>query len=113
GTIRAEFLGGGGGVPARVVDTSAAVVSAGVFTYVATTFDPATQARHIYVNGVDEPTTVQNAGTVTSIFDSTAPVRIGSIFGGSGQLLEFFNGLIDEVEIANRVLSQAEIQSIV
>jgi CSLREA domain-containing protein len=112
GVVRAEFLGSGDGVLARVVDTNTAVISTGVFTHLAATFDPATQAVHIYVNGVDVPTTVQNGGIVSSIFDSTSPMRIGSIVGGSGQTSEFFDGRIDEVDVYNRALSTAEVQGL-
>src|SRR5262249_36908034 len=59
GTFRVEFLQNGNGFPSRVVDTSTAVLNAGVFSHVAATFDTATQAIHIYVNGVDVPTTLQ------------------------------------------------------
>src|SRR5262249_27460734 len=110
GVVRAEFLGSGNGFLARVVDTNTAVISTGVFTHLAATFDPATQAVHIYVNGVDVPTTVQVADTVSSIFDSTSPMRIGSIVGSG--LTEFFDGRIDEASVYNRALSLSEIQGI-
>src|SRR5213076_1682392 len=49
--------------------------------------------------------------TVSSIYDSTTPVRIGAYKENAG-LADFFQGIIDEVELFNRALSADEVQSI-
>ncbi|MDQ1557736.1 MAG: hypothetical protein QOD32_796, partial [Pyrinomonadaceae bacterium] len=97
----------------RAFTTTNPVVAPNVFQHVAATFDPATQAGKIYVNGVEAATTLDpNSGNVSTIFDGNAPLLIGSIRNVGGTLADFFNGSIDEVEIFGRALTQGEIQSI-
>ena len=77
-------------------------LTSGAWTHIAATYD-GSQMR-VYVNGVlDGSLTTNIAIPVNSL-----PLRIGADQNGSNQ----FNGLIDEVEIFNRALSAAEIQSI-
>ncbi len=102
----------GDGSISRGVDTASGFVPTGTFTHVAATFDPATQAIKIYVNGVDTNAALLAGSTsVSAIFDSTAAVRIGDVVnsGGSPAL---FAGLIDEVDLFNRALSASEVQAI-
>src|SRR5947207_2740337 len=100
---------GSGSVFRQVTTTNP--ITAGVFSHVAGTFDPATQAMNIYVNGVAVPTTLDaGSTTVNSIFDGTAPFRIGAFAGvNSGNDLHFFNGVIDEVGVYSRLLTPAEV----
>ncbi|MEY2407543.1 MAG: large repetitive protein [Verrucomicrobiota bacterium] len=56
-----------------------------------------------YINGAPTPATDAN-----SIPDASAPLTIGQAEGGS-----FLDGRLDEIEIFNRALSPAEIQSII
>ncbi|HEY2952200.1 MAG TPA: LamG-like jellyroll fold domain-containing protein, partial [Verrucomicrobiae bacterium] len=86
------------------------VVSAGIFTHAAATFDPATQNLKLYANGVEVASTLFLSNVVTSIVPSSTPVTIGATFNGS--LVDIFDGLIDEVHLFNRDLSSAEIRFI-
>ena len=76
-------------------------LAANTWTHVAGTYDGTT--LRLYINGV------QAASTAVSgpIASSTGPLRIG----GNSLWGEFFQGLIDEVRIYDRALSQAEIQT--
>ncbi|MDQ1591371.1 MAG: hypothetical protein QOG71_1998, partial [Pyrinomonadaceae bacterium] len=97
----------------RAFTTTNPVVAPNIFQHVAATFDPATQAGKIYVNGVEAATTLDpSSGNVSTIFDGNAPLLIGSIRNVGGTLTDFFNGSIDEVEIFGRALTLGEIQSI-
>ncbi len=97
----------------RGIDSPSGVVSPGSFAHVAATFNPQNQEIKIYVNGMVEPTSIIAAsGAVTSIFDSTSPVRIGAVANSSVGILPFI-GAIDEVKIFNRVLKPSEISDIV
>jgi plastocyanin len=91
-------------------------ITPGVFTHVAGTFDPATQAMKIYLNGVDTLAPVLPGSVdVNVILDSFTPVDIGRTFcAGSinNGPADYFGGPIDEVEIFNRALSALEIQAI-
>lgn|SRR5574337_1113173 len=71
------------------------------WTHLATTFDGAT--LRLYVNSV----LVSSQAASGAIVTSTLPLRIGgnSVWG------EYFAGLIDEVRVYNRALSQTEIQT--
>ena len=80
-------------------------VNDGIWHHVAGTFD-GTNLR-IYVDGILE-NTVAKAFNVP-FYSNPGDLFIGS-FNGS---IQFFHGVIDEVEIFNRALSQAEIQAIV
>lgn len=97
----------------RAVVTDAAVISPGVFTHVAATFNPGTQEMKIYVNGADAVTTLLNgSANIASIYDPTgnAPgFQIGTLFDQT----KAFDGIIDEFQLFNRALTQAEIQTIV
>ena len=78
-------------------------VPANTWSHVAITHDGAT--RRIYVNGVLDPVTQSQTGLFTGDTDT---LKIGRHFFA----IDFFNGLIDEVEVFNRALSPAEIASI-
>jgi hypothetical protein len=96
----------------RCVDTASPVISAGVFTHVAATFDPLTQSMKIYVNGLEvSAPLVGGSVNVITISDSDTPVTIGRNFCAT--TLDHFGGLIDEVELFNRELTSSEIQAIV
>ncbi len=104
---------GDSGGPYRIIQTTNGVLSVNVWTHIAGTFDTATQIMKIYVNGVDTPTTViVSSGTLTSIFNSIEPIRLGDFINSAGNHVNFFQGLIDEAQIFDRELSQAEIQNI-
>ena len=80
GGLRFAVYQTGDGSIVRYVDTASGLVPTGTFTHVAATFDPATQAIKIYVNGVDTNAALGAGSTiVSSIFDSTAAVRIGAV----------------------------------
>jgi len=116
GTGRLRFVvyqDAGGGI-ARGVDTIAPVLTTGEWQHVAASFDIATQDIKIYVNGVEVPSTpVPGASaTITSIYDSNTPVRIGTFINALGEFEGLWDGLIDEVELFNRALPASEILSI-
>jgi hypothetical protein len=88
---------------ATVVGTTP--IETGTFTLVAGTFD-GTNLR-VYVNGaLDGTTTVESTTTPTN----TLPLHIGTNSAADGN---FFAGVIDELELFNRALTQDEIQSLV
>lgn len=73
----------------------------GTWVHLATTFDGS--FLRLYVNGVE----VASRSLTGSISTSTGALRIG----GNAVWGEYFNGLIDEVRIYNRALTQTEIQT--
>lgn len=88
------------------VDSSEPIV-AGVFTHVAATFDPGTDAVKIYINGVEK-----GSGTITGAPPSNNDeLFIGALQNNAGTLNQF-DGTIDEVEIFDRVLTATEILAI-
>ena len=75
--------------------------------YVAGVYNASTRTLDIYVNGALDNGVL--SGTVPSAQAAPAiNVNVGRRTGGSGY---YFNGVIDNVRIYNRALSQAEIQS--
>src|SRR5437773_3879700 len=78
GGLRFVVYQTGDGSIFRGVDTASGFVPTGTLTHVAATFDAATQAIKIYVNGVDtNADLLAGSMSVSAIFDSTAPVRTG------------------------------------
>lgn len=100
----------------RGVTSDNPVLTAGVWQHVAATFDLATQATKLYVNGTEVPSTLRpGSTTLAAIADSDTPVRLGTLFA-SGSFVgatHFWHGLLDEVSVYNRALAAAEIQAIV
>jgi fibronectin type 3 domain-containing protein len=75
--------------------------------YVAGAYDASARTLNIYVNGVLDNGLL--TGTVpASQVNQNVNVNIGRRTGGTGF---YFNGVIDEVRIYNRALSQAEVQA--
>jgi hypothetical protein len=102
------------GNAARAIDTDMPVLTAGVWQHVAGIFDVATQTIKIYVNGEEIPSSFVpggHASTLTAITDSSSPVRIGSIVNVNGEMVFFWDGLIDDIGIFNRALTAAEVQA--
>jgi len=101
GLIRLEVSGGAIG--------GSTIVNDGFWHHVAAVFPndgtPDVSDVKFYVDGIEESTTStsQTINTV-GVYD----VKIG-VFGSSGR---YFNGLIDDVRIYNRALSQDEIENI-
>jgi hypothetical protein len=92
------LFGSGGGADKSAVGTSTLPIN--TWTHLAGTYDGT--ALRLYVNGVLAATLAQ-AGSLTT---TTGALRIG---GDASN--EFFTGLIDEVRVYNRALSQTEIQT--
>src|SRR5439155_20698894 len=82
-------------------DYGTAVLPTNNWTYLAATWDGTT--LRLYVNG----TLASSLAVSGTLLSSTGVLRIGgnSVWG------EFFSGMIDEVRIYNRALSQTEIQT--
>jgi hypothetical protein len=101
------IFGFGNAFTERIVSTS--TFPAGQWYHVAATYDG--KIFTLYVNGVLEG---MMALTKTIVYDSSIPWTIGSTANPYRSLgaPRTFNGVIDEVEIFNRALSQAEIQAI-
>ena len=84
---------------------STTVRSLNVWYHVAGVYNASAQTLDIYVNGVLDNGTL--SGTIpASQINSAVNVNIGRRSGGY-----YFNGVIDDVRIYNRALSQAEIQA--
>ena len=84
---------------------STTVRSLNTWYHVAGVYNATTGTLDIYVNGVLDDGTLR--GTIpTGQVNQTVNVNIGRRTGGF-----YFNGIIDEVRIYNRALSQAEIQT--
>jgi len=95
------------------VDTNEPVLTAGCWHLVVATFDvDATKKANIYVDGEIVPSSPNLTGTVRSITDSDVPVHVGTFTPIGGEKANFWNGLIDELEIYDRALSQSEIDVI-
>lgn len=93
--------------------TNPGVVTTGTWQHVALTYDgnaPALQKFTFYVNGVVAPASLNGSNDAGGTpANNAASATIGIFSNGSSFP---FNGLIDEFEIFNRVLSATEVQAI-
>ena len=90
---------------------SSDIIPLNTWTHVAGVFDGQAHTLTVYVNGHASQLAVAVSG-VSAPFITNEPVLIGAGDLGSN-VRDFFNGGIDEVELFNRALTQAEIQSLV
>ncbi|MBL7738170.1 MAG: hypothetical protein JNK14_03055 [Chitinophagaceae bacterium] len=86
----------------NIVVTGTSKLTLNTWIHVASTYDGGT--FRLYINGVQ----VSSAAVTGNITVTANPLRIGGTTALAGQ---YFAGLIDEVRIYNRALSQAEIQT--
>jgi Protein of unknown function (DUF4038)/Concanavalin A-like lectin/glucanases superfamily/Putative collagen-binding domain of a collagenase/Fibronectin type III domain len=93
------------GGTSRTQRYSTTVRSLNTWYHVAGVYDASAGTLNIYVNGVLDNGTLTGA-IPSSQFNQNVNVNIGRRTGGY-----YFNGVIDELRIYNRALSQAEIQS--
>ncbi len=105
---------GDGGLCAYFDSTTCSVVApagtitTGTFTHVALVMDDTSNQVRLYVDGMLVATATDNrspSGSLGMLTIGDSPT--------SGQNGEFFDGLVDEVEVFNRALTEVEIQSIV
>jgi len=102
-----QFLGGH-----SLAIVSNDIVPLNTWTHIAGVFNGTTHSLSVYVNGHPSVFATGGPANVSAPFVNNEPVLIGAGDLGSN-VRDFFNGLIDEVELFNRPLTQAEIQSIV
>jgi hypothetical protein len=82
-----------------------------VFTHITAVFESSSQISRLYINGVEK---ASGSIPISSIADNDEPLLIGATdFEQFVSTRQFMNGMIDEVEIFNRTLSQSEIQALV
>jgi glucose/arabinose dehydrogenase/chitodextrinase len=99
GPLRPSGGGTFGGNTQYLSGPTASPVNA--WTYVAFTYDGTTQ--RLYING----TQVASRATTGVVETTDNPLWIG----GNSPYGEYFNGLIDEVRVYNRALTQADVQA--
>jgi concanavalin A-like lectin/glucanase superfamily protein len=90
-------------------DTPEGVITLNAWNFVAAVYDQSRGTRQIYVNGVKVAERTDSPITITS---SVADLGIGAQVNSPTTFHFPFAGLIEEVELFNRALSQAEIQFI-
>ena len=84
------------------------------WTHLAGVFDGTAHTLTVYINGVPatpDPASLVQSANVSAPFLNSEPVLIGAGDLGSN-LRDFFDGRIDEVELFDRALTQAEVFSI-
>lgn len=96
----------------RTVDTLSPVIVPGAWMHVAGTINLSEQRLTIYVNGVSVPLAQGESAVFTNFFPSSVPIRLGTFVNDGGSLIAFFNGILDEVSLYNRALSEAEILAV-
>lgn len=96
-----------GGAGSNTQRYSTAVRALNTWYHVAGVFNAASGTLDIYVNGVLNSGSLRGTTLIpNSQIDQAVNVNIGRRTGGF-----YFNGIIDEVRIYNRALSQAEVQT--
>ena len=103
------YIFGVGGSGQIETETSAGIITAGVWSHIVMVFDVSADTVKIYLNGVETGYQTYSSGTITTITDSSAPFLIGARFLSS-VAEKFFDGLVDEVRVWNDIRTESEIQ---
>ena len=82
------------------------ILKEGQWHHAAITFR-ASEFLRMYIDG--ELINESDAAATANLFDNNTPMRIGTDFDDDAK--RFFNGIIDEVAVFNRVLTEAEVQT--
>jgi len=104
--LYADDTGAGTVIQQRVTNSG---ISIGQWHHIVATHNVSTDVMRIYVDGVEPPAT-DVGGPITGIFTGTAKFSIGAVEAIGGAPGMFFDGLIDEVRIYDRVLTPDEIK---
>ena len=87
--------------------TDTQVLIAGTWVHVAVTYDASADDATFYTNSVVEPS------TVLATISSPTTIHNSSLYLGIGhQVNDYYDGLIDEVRIFNKILTEEEIGTI-
>jgi Concanavalin A-like lectin/glucanases superfamily len=85
------------------------VLTINAWNHVAATYDQTTGTRRMYVNGVK---VAERMDAPITVLNTVAPVSIGANLYVPGAMRGYFNGLIDELSLYGKMLSDVEVQSI-
>jgi hypothetical protein len=117
GSLFADIVGTDG--TSHIISSNSGLIKVDVFQHVAVTYDSNNQTATLYINGVNvaETSFDTNLFTPKTSYDVYIGGRPGFFpqgprAGPAGFQAFFFQGLIDEVEIFDRFLSQTEIQEL-
>ena len=99
----------GNGATLMTYSASGPTIPAGVWTHVAVTVDEMAGAGHFYINGV----TAGSFAPWTNSILNRSPLLIGRSSYVGFPVTNYFQGLMDEVELVGRELSPAEISDLV
>lgn len=96
---------------ARIIVQDAVTIYANQWQHIAATYEVATQNMYIYVNGSMTATTLTSASSLSSIYNGNTPVRIGSAVNAAGNMVQFWDGAIDELRVWNSFLDASQIRT--
>jgi hypothetical protein len=106
------FISGNGATTTRVQGTSSAAIvgtgDVGKWRHLVAVYNEAAATVTMYKSGSSVGVTMNNAGTVTSVFNSSSPVIIGGL-GTTGTPTALFDGSIDEVGFWSKALTSTEV----
>gem|GEM_PF-1682232 len=85
------------------------VLAWGVCYHIAITYSAA--GVQIYYDGQPQTGSYTSGGYSGNLYSTTEPLRIGTYLFLNGTLGNWLNGMLDEIRIWNRVLTQSEIQA--
>ncbi|HQU83251.1 MAG TPA: CHRD domain-containing protein [Pyrinomonadaceae bacterium] len=109
GRIQFAVYNSAGNVRRLVTDNN--ILTVNTLLHLTAVFDAQTQAMKIYADGAEVPASLIESSTVSSFFNGSSPIFLGTRVENA-TFVEFFKGLLDEVQIYHRALSATEIQSI-
>lgn len=104
------FWSNGAGASLSRFESNTAITDTGTWIHLVVTCDVSVPTATFYIDG-DKKTTNSITTSATSMSDTSSKVLVGATIGG-GVAVEFLDGLIDDVAIFDRVLTDSEVTTL-
>lgn len=114
--LEVELSGNGATGIRRIANSATNYFGAGdvgVLRHIVITYDESANTFVFYKdNSSSAPATRNDAGTWASIFNSSAPFRLGAVGNGAGGTSGYYDGTMDVVAVWSKVLSGSEVSDL-
>lgn len=112
GEVRFSGYEGGGSTTRLDVRSTSTPLTTTDAHHVVAVVDIGNNAVTIYVDGDEQPTEHVGDGGITDMDSTGTQTRFGHIKGTDGNILQHYDGVLDDVRLYDRKLSESEVQDL-